>query len=157
MADTGLITFSIMDESKELGTVAFHTPPLGIGNVETYTSDLPTNAMGDMRLALNPLVLGNHWKRTVTAVTVVDTTTYPTNANAQRERKARVTYIDSEGGKYHIEIPTYSMVGKISGQDDIDLTQSDWANFVTRFETDFVSPAGHPITVLSAKHVGRKN
>lgn len=152
----GRIVFSILDNSNEVGSMRLWTPDLDAANVDTYTNDNPTNALGDMRLALNPLIAGNHLRRSVTATTIVDVATLPVDPNAQRERKALVTYRDTVNGKtYRTEIPTFSMVGTVAGTDVIDLTQADWANFVSEFEANFVSELGNAIQVVSAKHVGR--
>lgn len=154
----GSITLSILDHSGEVGRMRLYTPDLDGTNVASYTSDTPTNALGDIRLALNPLIAGNHLQRTVTATVITDAATLPADVNAQRERKAQVSYRDTVSGKlYRFEIPTFSMVGVNQGSDQIDLTQADWAAFVSAFEADFVSPEGNAVEVVSAKHVGRSS
>lgn len=154
----GKVTFAILDNSNEVGTVRFYTPDLGTTNVDTYVSDTPTNALGDMRLALNPLILGNHLRRTVTATVIIDSPTVPADVNAQRERKALVTYRDLGNGKlYRLEIPTFSMVGAVTGTDILDLSHPDWANFVSEFEANFRSELGNAVQVVQAKHVGRSS
>lgn len=152
----GSITFSVLDFSNEVGRTRMYTPDLNAANIADYVNDSAGGILGDMRLALNPLIDGNHLKRQVTAVTIVDNAVTPADASAQRERKALVTYRDTVTGKlYRLEIPTFSMVGAIPGTDVLDLTQLDWAAFVTQFETNFVSELGNAIQVVSAKHVGR--
>lgn len=152
----GSITFSVLDNSNEVGRMRMYTPTLNAANIATYTNDSAGGVLGDMRLALNPLIDGNHLKRIVTASTVVDNATVPADTGAQRERKALVTYRDTSTGKlYRLEIPTFSMVGAIPGTDVLDITQADWVTFITQLETNFVSELGNAIQVVSAKHVGR--
>lgn len=152
----GSITFSVLDNSNEVGRMRMYTPTLNAGNIADYLNDSAGGKLGDMRLALNPLIDGNHLKRQITAQTIVDSASIPADTGAQRERKALVVYRDLTTGKlYRIEIPTFSMVGAIPGTDVLDLTNADWVTFVTQFEANFVSELGNAVQVVSAKHVGR--
>lgn len=152
----GQITWSILDNSNEVGRMRMYTPTLDAANIADYTNDSAGGALGDMRLALNPLIDGNHLKRQITAQTIVDSALIPADTGAQRERKALVTYRDTTTGKtYRLEIPTFSMVGVVPGTDVLDLTNADWVAFVTQFESNFVSELGNAVQVVTAKHVGR--
>ena len=154
----GKITFAVLDYSNEVGSVQMWTPDLSSANVDTYVDDNALGALGDMRLALNDLISGNHLRRTVTATIISDTATLPADANAQRERKAQVTYRDTITGKtYRIEIPTYNMVGAQAGTDIIDTSGAEWTEFITQFEANFVSEVGNAIEVVTVKHVGRNS
>lgn len=154
----GSWTWSILDYSNEIGRMRMHIPDLDDTNILDYTNDSVGGALGDMRIALNALTDGNHLKRQVTAVTVVDSAVLPTDPLAQRERKAVVSYRDTVTGKvYRLEIPAFSMSGAIPGTDVLDLTDADWVAFITEFEANCVSELGNAVEVLSAKHVGRSN
>lgn len=152
----GRVTFSILDFSNEVGRVGMWTPDLDSGNVDSYVDDAPTGFLGDMRLALNDLIDGNHLRRTVTATIISDVATLPADPDAQRERKAMVTYRDTVTGKtYRLEIPTFNMEGAQAGTDVVDTSGANWQSFITQFEANFVSELGNAVEVVNVRHVGR--
>jgi hypothetical protein len=155
----GQMTFRLIDESEEYSSVKLWTPDLDDSNINAYTNDNPTGVMGDMRLALNGLTIANHVSRTVLATKVVEpAASAPADPNAQRERKALVTYRDNVNGNlFQFTIPAYNMVGKFAGSDKIDITVGAWSTLVSEFEANFVSPYGNACTVVSAKHIGVSN
>ena len=152
----GKITWSILDHSDEIGTFRMHIPDLDAANVDAYVDDGATGTLGQLRLAISALTLGNHLRRSVIATTIVDNAVIPADSSAQRERKAQVTYRDTVSGKrYTMEIPAFDMTGSESGTDILDLDHVEWAAFVALFEANCVSELGNAIEVVSAKHVGR--
>jgi hypothetical protein len=152
----GKTTFAILDHSNETGTVSFWHSDLDAGNVDAYVNDGVGGALGDMRLALNALISGNHLRRTVTGTIISDTATIPGDSGAQRERKAQVNYRDTVTGKlYRLEIPTFNMTGAQAGTDVIDTSGPEWQAFITEFEANYTSELENAVQVVQVRHVGR--
>lgn len=80
-------------------------------------------------------------------------------ATAQREIGLRVFYQDdTTGKKYHLTIPGPQVEDyPDSGSDEIDLTSTDMAAFITLFESNALSEVGNAVTVYAARLVGRRN
>lgn len=154
---TGKVTIGIIDNSEEVSSTGLHTPVLNAGNIATYLDNTLGGALGDYRLAVSALSLGNITKATVVAQTFPEADqSPPADTNAQRERKALVTYQDTvTGKKYTTSIPAFNMAGVSTGSDAIDLSNPLWAAFVLVVESNYQSELGNSIVVLSAKHVGR--
>lgn len=154
----GAITYSFLDHSGETGSMRLYTPDLNAGNIGTYTDDGVGGALGDMRIALSALTLGNHKKRTVVASVIADVAVNPTDPSAQRERKAMVTYRDLVTAKLHrVEIPAFDMTGAVPNTDILDVSGIEWQAFILLFEASFVSPLGNAIAFVGARHVGRSS
>jgi hypothetical protein len=155
----GKLTFSMIDYSGEPTSVGLWTPVLDNGNIDDYALDIPLNPHGLMKDAIAALTGCNYTKRSVLANTIIEPNPVPpVDDTAQREIKALVNYVDTVlGTKLKIEIPGYNRVGLNANSDSIDLTQADWATFVTQFEANFVSKYGNPVVVVSAKMVGRNS
>lgn len=152
----GKMTFTLLDHSNEQSTMQLYTPDLNAGNIGGYTDDTLGGELGDMRLAISALSLMNHLRRSVVATQIVDVATLPADSNAQRERKALVTYRDTVTGKsYSLTIPGFNMVGAESGTDVLDLDVAQWVAFRTAFEANHVSELGNAVQIITAKHVGR--
>jgi len=152
-----LVTFSILDYSNETSRVGLYLPELTPGNYDSVTGDQVGESVGDIRVAMNALIAGNHLRRTVTAVTYNDTATLPTDPNAQRERKARFVYRDTVNGELgSFELPTAdNSVLAQAGTDVIDLEEVAVAAFVAVVEANAVSRDGNAIEIQSAQLVGR--
>lgn len=153
----GKITYSVLDNSAETSSVGFHTADLDAANIDAWVDDSPTGLLGQLRLLLSALIIGNHRQRTVTAAVIPDGDVQPpANAFAQRERKAVVTMLDAVNGKYfRHEIPTFGDAGVEAGTDILDLDVVAWAAYVAFIEANCLSPDGNAFTVVNAKHVGR--
>lgn len=152
----GHVNFSILDSSGETSRVGFHLNDINAANYEGTTGDLPGQFVGELRLAMNPLILGNHLKRTVVSDVYTDPATLPA-PGAMREIKARFTYRDTVNARLgSFEVPTFDSASYASqGTDVIDLTQADLAAFVSAVESSTVSRDGNGIQIVSAEVVGR--
>lgn len=91
-----------------------------------------------------------------------DTTKYdasiPTDISFQRERKYQFRYQGTTTfSKYRIEVPIadFSTDRLIPGSDDVDLTQTEIAAWVTAFETLVKTEDGEDTEILSGKGVGK--
>lgn len=153
----GKVTFTILDYSGESSTVSFYTPAITSGNYDAIVNDGVGGAVGDLRIAMNALIAGNHLRRIVNAETFNDTAVLPTDPNAQREIKARFVYRDTVNGELgSFEIPTADLtVLAQQGTDVIDLAGTEVAAFVSAFEADFRSRDGNAVEVQSGQIVGR--
>lgn len=153
----GKATFSILDHSNEVSSMGAYLPDITAANYEAVTGDGAGQSVGEIRLAMNPLILGNHLRRTVTSDVYADVATLPANGAAQRERKARFTYRDTVNARLgSFEVPTFdSETFATPGTDVLDLTDATLAAFVTAMETHAVSRDGNAIQIVSAQIVGR--
>lgn len=151
------VNFSILDNSGETGRVSFWLPDVTGANYDTVAADLVGGNIGDIRLAMNPLILGNHLRRTMTSEIYTDTAVLPASGFAMREVKARFTYRDTvtaELGSF--EIPTFDAGSHATaGTDVLDLTGGDLAAFVSAVEANARSRDGNAIEIVSAILVGR--
>lgn len=154
---SGKVSFTLLDNSNESSTVAYHIPDLGAGNIADWVDDTPTGLLGQLRVLISALVIGNHKQRVVTAAVIPDGDVEPpADPYAQRERKALVTMLDSVNGKYfRHEIPTFGSVGVEPGTDILDKDAVAWAAYIAFIEANCVSPYGNAFTVSNIKHVGR--
>lgn len=154
---SGKVTISFIDNSEEVSSFGLHTPSLDASNIATFVDNTLGGALGDLRLAAAALSIGNITQVTVKADTFPEADqSAPTDTNAQRERKALVTYQDTvTGKKYQFSIPAFNMAGVSTGSDAIDLANPLWAAMVLVIESNYTTELGNPINVLSAKHVGR--
>lgn len=148
-------SFSILDNSNEISRMSFF-----FGPITALTLPGPTGFLalyGAFRSATQALILGNiiqdQWSGDITQYAK----TVPSDVNAQRERKASVTYEDTTThALYRIEVPTVNLAGRVQPLSDlIDLTESVVAAWVTGFEALCLSPEGHAINVLQIRAVGR--
>jgi hypothetical protein len=82
-----------------------------------------------------------------------------TDANGQRELKARVRYADDvTGARFSVEVPAPILTGNlIAGSDFFDLTATDIAAFVAAFEAVVMSPddLANSVTIVNMQVVGR--
>lgn len=108
--------------------------------------------------AIDDLTIGELTKQYMT-LKIVDTPAIPTNPYAQREMKWLVYYVGATSGKiFTIEIAAPDITDNVVGNSDTaDLASTDWAAFVTAFESYARSPENGTelVTVLKAKLVGR--
>lgn len=152
----GHVNFSILDSSGETSRVGFHLTDINAANYEGATGDNVGQSVGDLRIAMNPLILGNHLKRTVVSDVYTDAAVLPP-AGAMREIKARFTYRDTVNARLgSFEVPTFDAATYGSqGTDILDLTQAGLAAFVTAVEAAAVSRDGNAIQIVTGEVVGR--
>jgi len=108
--------------------------------------------------AIEDLTIGDLTKQ-IMQLEIVNSPSIPSNPYAQREVKWLVQYVgDSSGKIFSIEIAAPDLTDNTLPNSDIaDLTSTDWAAFVTAFESYVRSPDNgtETVTVLKAKVVGR--
>jgi len=147
-------SFSYLDHSVERSSMSFHFGEITAASIPGFLTEF-----GAFRDATNAITIGT----LVSDTWVGDHTKYsnvpPTDPNAQRERKWMVTYEDSTSlALYRIEIPcaNHDLTGVFAGQsDEVDLTQTEIAAWITAFEQLCRSPEGNNVNVVSIRTVGR--
>lgn len=143
---------TVLDFDNETSSMGGFMGPITVGTIAGFLTQF-----GALKTAVSAIILGNivrdRWTGDVTRFNV----TPPTDENAQRERKALVRYMDTTNfATYRMEIPTIDLVGRLlPGTDQIDLTETDVAAFVTAFEAIARSPDGNAVNVLDIHAVGR--
>lgn len=149
-------TLSLIDYSEETSHFKFDFGPITALTIAAFLTQF-----GALRTATQAIVLGalyeDTWKGDVTRYDVAA----PSNVDAQRERKFLVTYEDTTTfTKFRLEIPTAKFTtasGSVfkPNSDDVDLTNTEIAAWITAFETLCKSPDGNGVNVLSIRGVGR--
>lgn len=146
-------TLQFTDYSDERSSVQINGVALTAANF-----DAQATASAALSVAVGALSIGELTKRTYAQV-ALDDPSIPTNPFAQRELKWYVSYRgDTSGKKFSLEIPCANVTDNLVPNTDIaDLTSTDWANFVTAFESYARSPENltETVTVLGARLVGR--
>jgi len=108
--------------------------------------------------AVEALTIGEATKQ-IMNLEIYNTPAIPTNPYAQREMKWLVQYQgDSSGKLFSIEIAAPDVTDNVVPNTDVaDLTSTDWAAFVTAFESYVRSPDNgtETVTVVGARLVGR--
>lgn len=149
-----LLTLTFGDESKEDSSVSFHTPEVTNLNYTGYSGDLAAGVADALKDAVWELTRSTFLRSRFTHF-IEPGNSYPTDPLAQNEVKAMFRYRDASNNKiYRFEIPGYNLIGKIAGQDNIDLEATEVAALITALG-DFRGPNGGAIEVLSGKLVGR--
>jgi len=146
-------TFQITDYSNEKSSFAVTSITANAGNLAAQQT-----AAAALAAAVDDLIIGDLTKQ-VQSLVILDTPSIPTNIYAQREMKWLVSYIgDSSGKIFQTEIATPDLTDNVVPNTDVaDLTSTDWAAFVTAFESYVRSPDNgtETVTVLGARLVGR--
>lgn len=162
MPDYFSITYQ--DYSHEYATVGFPIPVITAANLATLQADIVT-----LVTAAQAISLGTMRRRQLTHE-FPGSGSIPTDAEAQREEKWLVGYIDVSatlaagvsnplfGNSYTVTIPTAELTGHLSTNSDYaDLAEAEIAAFVTAFEAFARSPSGGAVEVVYIKFVGRNN
>lgn len=147
-------TFSIGDFSHEKASYSFFSGDITAVSIAGFLTQF-----GALRTATEDIILGVLQKEKWVGDDTILSQAFPTNVFAQRELKALITYQgDTTLKKFQLEIPTFDPTGRmIAATDDIDLTETDMAAWVTAFEAIGRSPDDdtETVTVLFGKLVGR--
>jgi len=108
--------------------------------------------------AVEDLTIGEVTRQAMNLI-ILDSPSIPTSPYAQRELKWLVRYVgDSSGKIFSTEIAAPDITDNVVPNSDIaDLASTDWAAFVTAFESYVRSPDNgtETVTVLDARVVGR--
>jgi len=152
------VTHTIIDRSGELSFTRHYLPAITPANYIVVTGNTPvTQNVGSLRVALGAITNGNFVRHEVTAIEGTQPLTLPAAAGAQREIKLLVRYVSSAGRRGSLEIPgpNLTLLAQ-AGTDQVDLTITEMADFITVFETETVDSYGDTVTVTDARIVGRR-
>lgn len=158
-------TFGVEDYNKETSRMSINIGPLTAAN---FTAK--RDAIDDVKNAIPALILGELRTSTINE-SFAESTANVTDKNAQRESKWLITMRDVTqffdvantinnpgfGNKFNIELPTadLSLLPAVA-TDELDLTVTAVATFVTALEAIVNSPTGgNECEVVSIRHVGR--
>ena len=143
----------ITDYSNEKSSFGVTSITANAGNLAAQQT-----AAAALVAAVEDLTIGEVTKQQMNLV-ILDTPAIPTNPYAQREMKWLVQYVgDSSGKIFSVEIAAPDITDNVvPNSDRADLTSTDWAAFVTAFESYVRSPDNgtETVTVLRADLVGR--
>jgi len=145
--------FQVTDFSNEKSSFQVTSVTANAGNLAAQQT-----AAAALFAAIEDLTIGELTKQSMNLV-IYDTPAIPTSPYAQRELKWLVSYVgDSSGKIFQTEIAAPDITDNVVGNSDIaDLASTDWAAFVTAFESFVRSPDNgtETVTVLKAQVVGR--
>jgi hypothetical protein len=145
--------FQITDFGNEKSSFAVTSVTANAGNLAAQQT-----AAAALFAAVEDLTIGELTKQSMSLL-IYDTPAIPTNPFAHRELKWLVTYVgDSSGKTFSAEIAAPDVTDNLNGNsDEADLTSTDWAAFVTAFESFARSPDNgtETVTVTKARVVGR--
>ena len=153
MPNRSLFTIGYLDYSREVSHVKFNVTPIDVTNYTAVNAALDT-----LRQKLDAIVLGS----VNSADRILDAGlgggTPPGDVNAQRERKWLLTLRDDvTNRKFKTEIPTAKLSGLLAPASDMaDLTQTAWTDLATAIHAVVTSPDGNTVTLVAAKHVGKR-
>lgn len=113
----------------------------------------------DIADAIDAITLGTQGKRTYSTEVLSGSDVLPASPVAQRETGLRVFFQDDvTGDKYSMVLPCPDLALLAApGTDNVDLTITEMAAFVTAFEAGAISKALNSVTVTGAKIIGRRN
>jgi len=145
--------FQITDYSNEKSSFGLTSITANAGNLAAQQT-----AAAALFAAVEDLSIGEVTKQTMNLV-IYDTPAIPTSPYAQRELKWLVQYVgDSSGKIFSVEIAAPDITDNVVENTDVaDLGSTDWAAFVTAFESYVRSPDNgtETVTVIGARLVGR--
>lgn len=158
----------IGDYSKESSIFEVNTGP-----VNALTFDEVQGQAADMKAKVATVIMGTELTEVLTAFDNILSMIYPTNKEAQREKKWLISYIDNtpfldppvnsianpgfQKG-FSASLPTADLSHLTTpGSDIVDLSVSPWPNFVTSFQALARSPYGGQPLVTRIMFVGRNS
>jgi len=145
--------FQITDYSNEKSSFGVTSITANAGNLAAQQT-----AAAALFAAIEDLSIGELTKQSMNLL-IYDTPAIPTSPYAQRELKWLVQYQgDSSGKLFSIEIAAPDITDNVVENTDVaDLASTDWAAFVTAFESYVRSPDNgtETVTVIGARLVGR--
>lgn len=149
-------SLSLLDFSGEKSVVQWSGPEITGAAFDVTSWKAAQDAIADAIMDLSDCTRG---KEQFSSIAEQGAETLPAIATAQREVGLRVFYQDDvTGKKYHLTIPGPQVEDyPDAGTDELDLSSTDLAVFVSAFETNAESEAGNAVTVYAARLVGRRN
>lgn len=153
---TSQFSLSLMDYSGEKSVVQWSGPEITGAAFDVTSWKAAQAVIVTAIMALTDCIQG---KTLLSSVAGSGSEALPAIATAQREVGLRIFYQDDvTGKKYHLTIPGPQVEDyPDAGSDEIDLTSTDIASFISDFETNAESEVGNAVTVYAARLVGRRN
>jgi len=150
------VTHTIIDRSGERSFTRHHLPTVTNANYAAVTGNNIGQNVGDLRLSLAAITMGNFVKHEVTAHTKLTGIVQPGDENAQRETKLLILCLASNGKRFSIEIPgaNRTLLGQ-PNTDEVDVTITEVDDLISWLETNGRSPWDTAFTVSGARLVGR--
>lgn len=148
-------TFTVLDYSEETSRTSFNFGAVTAVSIAGFLTQF-----GNLRTALQNVILGTVQKEQWVGDSTVLDNTPPTEPAAQVELKWLVQYEGATTNKkFRVELPTPDTSKLIPGTDKADLTDTDIAAYITAFEAIGRSPDDdeETINVLDITLVGRNN
>lgn len=157
-------TFTVEDYNRENSNAGVNIGPLTAAN---FTAK--RNAIDALKLTI-PGIISGEIRRTRINEVFAESADAVASPEAQREAKWLVTLRDVTqffdvgntinnpgfGNLFNIEIPTANLTLLENNSDELDLSVTEVAAFVTALEAIAHSPTGgNEVEVVSIKHVGR--
>jgi hypothetical protein len=154
MATVHTSSLTYLDFSNEQASVKINNGPITALTIAGFLS-----AFGDFQGATDAIVKGTRIRDEWVGDRTTLAAAAPSDEFAQRELKWLVTYEGSTSHKkFTLTIPTADPTGRlVAGTDLADLTNTDIAAWVTKFEAIAKSPDSDTegVNVLSIRLVGR--
>jgi len=151
------VTHIILDRSAEVSFTRHYLPTINAGNYTAVTGNTVGQNVGNLRLALAAVILGNFVRHEVTAQEAVFPTTPATSEFAQRETKLLVRYVSTANRRGSLEIPGPNLTLLAQpNTDEIDMSVTEFQDFKDLLESDFRDSYGDTVTVTDARIVGRR-
>lgn len=147
--------FQFRDFSGEKSTVRIYNGAITAVSIAGFLT-----AFGAMRAAIEGITVGIASQESWVGDLTVLSAAFPTDQQAQREKKWFVRYHDTvTAKKYDLEIPTADLTGValIAQSDFADLTVAPMSTFVTNFNAFARSPDSdvNAVVLDSVQFVGR--
>lgn len=151
------VIHTIIDASGERSTVTHFLPTITNANFLSVVGNGVGQGVGDLRLAVAGLTLGNFVRHSVIVYSDIVPLAAPANPLAQRELRYRFGLLDaSTFQRYSFEVPCPDLtIGLVANTDEVDLTDPTIAALVTILENDINSPDGNGYIVEYCRLVGR--
>jgi hypothetical protein len=149
-----------VDYSGEKSNFTVHVAPIDDTNINSAIgwTGAPYAALRTAAIGLTLAFMGD---RTVSVITK-GTNASASDANSQREIKFLVQYEDQVNFRlYNAELPCANLAAAQTNgwfkpnTDELDLTATEVAAFVSAFNAAAVSPDGNPVNVRNIRLVGR--
>ena len=151
------VHFGMIDHSAEKTAVNLNFPPIEDDGSNMDTLFNPTT--GDIqavKTAIIGVTNGNFTRFTAGILLENNAPSLPAGADVQRETAIRVTYADTVTGKtYRSDFPCADNSLRQQGTDEVGLTAGAMLTLKQAMENNCVSEMGNPITVQSARFVGK--
>jgi hypothetical protein len=149
-------SFTYRDFSEEDTTFSIHFGPITALTIAAFLTQF-----GAFRTATNAILKGTLQKDEWTGDATRYSAAAPTDPDAQRERKFLVFYEGTTSfSQYNFEMGTADLTLTdvlIPGTDEVDLTQTEIAAWVTAFEALGKTPYQEAVNVTEIQAVGKRN